>query len=46
MGNKVKDIDIENRTYYFFKYIINKKIVDPNNMKVGYADQRFEICKD
>ena len=34
MSNKVKDIDIKNRTYYFFNYIINIKIFDPNNIKI------------
>ena len=29
MSNKVKDIDIKNRTYYFFDDI-NIKIFDPN----------------
>ena len=27
MSNKVKDIDIKNRTYYFFIDIINVKIL-------------------
>ena len=30
MGNKFKDIDIKNRTYYFFDDIINIKIFDRN----------------
>ena len=34
MSNKVKDIDIKNRTYYFFIYIINAKNFDPNNIKI------------
>ena len=34
MSNKVKDIDIKNRTYYFFNYINNIKIFDPNNIKI------------
>ena len=34
MSNKVKDIDIKNRTYYFFNYIINIKKFDPNNIKM------------
>ena len=33
MSNKVKDIDIKNRTYYFFNEIINIKNFDPNNIK-------------
>ena len=34
MSNRVKDIDIKNRTYYFFNYIINIKNFDPNNIKI------------
>ena len=34
MSNKVKDIDIKNRTYYFFNNIINTKNFDLNNIKV------------
>ena len=34
MSNKVKDIRIKNRTYYFFNYIINIKVFDPNNIKI------------
>ena len=34
MSNKVKDIDIKNRTYYFFNYIIDIKIFNPNNIKI------------
>ena len=34
MSNKVKDIDIKNRTYYFFDDIINIKKFDPNNIKI------------
>ena len=30
MSNKVKDIDLKNRTYYFFKDIINIKKFDLN----------------
>ena len=33
MSNKVKDIDIKNRTYCFFNYMINIKNFDPNNIK-------------
>ena len=32
MGNKIKDIDTENNTYYFLDYIINIKYFDPNNI--------------
>ena len=34
MSNEVKDIDIKNRTYYFFNNIINIKNFDPNNIKI------------
>ena len=35
MSNKVKNIDIKNRKYYFFNDIINIKIFDSNNIKIG-----------
>ena len=35
MNNKVKDIDIENCTYYFFIDFISINIFDPNNIKIG-----------
>ena len=34
MSNKIKDIAIKNRTYYFFDVIINIKTFDPNNIKI------------
>ena len=34
MSNKVKDIDIKNRTYYFFNDIINIKDFNSNNIKI------------
>ena len=34
MNNKLKEIDIKNRTYYSFDDIINIKNFDPNNIKV------------
>ena len=34
MSNKLKYIDIKNRTFYFFSGIINIKIFDPNNIKI------------
>ena len=34
MSKKVKDIDIENRTYYFFDNIINIKNFDLNGIKI------------
>ena len=34
MSNKIKDIGIKNRTYYFFDDIIKTKIFDPNNINI------------
>ena len=34
MSNKVKDIDIKNRAYYFSNDIIRIKFFDPNNIKI------------
>ena len=34
MCNKVKDINIKSRTYYFFNDIINIENFDPNNVKI------------
>ena len=34
MSNKVKDVNIKNRTCYFFDDIINIKNLDPNNIKI------------
>ena len=34
MSNKVKYIDLKDRTYYFFDDSINMKIFDPNNIKI------------
>ena len=33
MSNKVKNIDIKNRMYYFFDDIINIENFDPNSSK-------------
>ena len=33
MSDKIKDIDIKNKTYYFFDVVINIKHFDPNNIK-------------
>ena len=33
MSNKIKDIDIKNRTCYFFNDMINIKHFDTNNIK-------------
>ena len=34
MSNNLEDIDIKNRTYYFFDDIINIKNFNPNNIKI------------
>ena len=34
MSNKIQDIDIKNRTYYFFNDTINIKNFDSNNIKI------------
>ena len=34
MSNKVKDLDIKNRSYYFFNDIISIKDFDTNNINV------------
>ena len=34
MSNKVKDINTQNRTYYFFNNINNIENFDPNNIKI------------
>ena len=42
MINKVKDIDIKNRTCYFFDDNINMKIFDSSNIKIdGNQDKNF-----
>ena len=33
MSNKVTDINIKNRTYYFFNDIVNIEVFEPNNIK-------------
>ena len=34
MGDKFKDTDIKNSTYYFFVNMINMKIFDSNKIKI------------
>ena len=34
MSNKIKDIVLENDTYYFFNDIINIKNFDPNKINI------------
>ena len=41
MSNKVKDIDIKNRTYYFYNDIINTKKSDPNNIKIDESHTKI-----
>ena len=33
----MKEINIKNRTYYFFDFTVNIKTIDPNNIKMKYA---------
>ena len=47
MSNKVKDIDIKIRIYYFLNDIKNIKIFDPNNIKIddcGYVTIKDSKC--
>ena len=56
MSIKIKDISVNNHTYYFFDNIINSKNFYPNKIKIDkkYSyllhwicdNQRFEICKN
>ena len=43
MSNKVKDIDIKNRTYYSFDDFINIKNFDPNNIKIDEKSQHKDV---
>ena len=46
MSNEIKDIDIKNRTYYFFNYNINIKNLDERSYKkiiiyyIGYVTMK------
>ena len=40
MSNKVKDLDVKNRTYCFFDDIINVKNFDPNNIKTDEKSRK------
>ena len=42
MSNKVKDIDIKNRTYYFFNDIINIENFDPNNINIKIDEKSYK----
>ena len=46
MSFKVKDINIKNRTYYFFNDIINIESFDPNNFKIDEKPYKniLKIC--
>ena len=49
MSNKVKDINIKNRTYYFFNDIIDIENFDPNNIKIDEKSYFYLlnwICDD
>ena len=35
MSNNIKDINIQNQTYYFFNDIVNIKNFDSNNIKIN-----------
>ena len=41
MSNKVKDIDMKNRTYYLINDVINMKNFDSNNIKIDHYDKRY-----
>ena len=41
MSKKVKDIDIKNRTYYFFNDITNIKNFDSNNIKIDENRKKY-----
>ena len=40
MSNKFKEIDIKNRTYYFFDDMINIKNSNPNKIKIDEKSQK------
>ena len=40
MSNKVKGINIKDRTYYFFNDVINIENFDPNNVKIDEKSYR------
>ena len=40
MSNKVKDLDVKNRTYCFFDDIINVKNFYPNNIKTDEKSRK------
>ena len=42
MSNKLKNIDIKNRTYYFFNDMISKKKFDRSNIKVDKSHTTYK----
>ena len=44
MSNKVKDINIKNRTYYFFNDIIKIENFDPNDIKIDEKPWKKNSC--
>ena len=52
MSNKVKDINIKSRKYYFFNDIINIENFYPNNIKIDekssykYSYVLYWLCDD
>ena len=46
MSNKVKDINIENRTFYFFNDIINIEKFEPDDIKIdekSYKNNSYSL---
>ena len=43
MSNKVKDIDIKIRIYYFFNDDINTKTFDPNKVRIDNKSYKNHI---
>ena len=41
ISNKVKDINIKNRAYYFFNDIIKVENFDPNNIKIDEKSYKY-----
>ena len=41
MSNKVIDIDMKNRTYFFFDDIINRKNFDSNNINIDKKSYKY-----
>ena len=46
MSNEVNDIDIENRTYYFFNDFIKIKNFDINNIKIDEKSYKNILVSD